>query len=85
MPTYEYVCRICGHQFEEFQSMTEKPLEDCPKCKGELKRLISGGAGVIFKGRGFHNTDYRSADYAADKAREEEVNKPVREDIKEID
>lgn len=64
MPTYDYVCERCKHEFEEFQSITAKPLRDCPKCgKRSLKRLIGAGAGVIFKGSGFYQTDYRSEGY----------------------
>jgi putative FmdB family regulatory protein len=61
MPTYDYACDHCGHQFEKFQSMTATPLRVCPSC-GEpaLKRLIGTGAGIIFKGPGFYATDYRS-------------------------
>ena len=64
MPTYEYVCDACGHEFELFQSMTDRVKRKCPKCgKPRLKRLIGTGAGVIFKGSGFHETDYRSDSY----------------------
>ncbi|NIA22392.1 MAG: zinc ribbon domain-containing protein [Anaerolineaceae bacterium] len=64
MPTYEYECPACGHRFEEFQSMTAKPLKVCPKCgKRRLKRLIGTGAGLIFRGSGFYSTDYRSSEY----------------------
>jgi putative FmdB family regulatory protein len=64
MPTYEYICENCGYQFEHFQSITAKPLRKCPKCgKVNLKRLIGCGAGVIFKGSGFYETDYRSESY----------------------
>ena len=59
MPTYEYECKACGHRFEQFQQMTAKPLEKCPKCKKKLRRLIGNGAGIIFKGSGFYATDYR--------------------------
>ena len=59
MPTYEYQCKKCGHQFEAFQSMTDKPLKKCPECSGPVKRLISPGAGLIFKGSGFYITDYK--------------------------
>jgi len=58
MPHYDYQCEKCGNTFEVFQSMTEEPLKICPACKGSLKRLISGGAGIIFKGSGFYKTDY---------------------------
>jgi len=59
MPTYEYECTQCKHHFEEFQKITEKPLNKCPKCGGDLRRLISGGTGLIFKGSGFYITDYK--------------------------
>ena len=60
MPTYEYECKKCGNLFEEFQSMTAEPLKKCPKCKGKVQRLISSGAGFIFKGSGFYQTDYKN-------------------------
>jgi putative FmdB family regulatory protein len=61
MPTYEYVCSKCGHHFEKFQSMRDEPLKKCPKCsKAALKRLVGGGAGLIFKGSGFYITDYKN-------------------------
>ncbi|MCK5943992.1 MAG: zinc ribbon domain-containing protein [Planctomycetes bacterium] len=67
MPTYDYACKACGHRFEEFQSMSSDPLKKCPSCnKNKLERLIGAGAGVIFKGSGFYETDYRSSSYAAD-------------------
>ncbi len=62
MPTYEYACTKCGHHFEQFQSMLDKPLKKCPKCgKPALKRLIGSGAGLIFKGTGFYITDYKKS------------------------
>lgn len=64
MPTYEYRCESCRHEFEEFQSITAKPLKKCPQCrKNKLRRLIGTGAGIIFKGSGFYETDYRSDSY----------------------
>lgn len=63
MPTYDYECTKCGHRFEAFQSMSDKPLTKCPECRGKVKRLIGAGAGLIFKGSGFYITDYRSKDY----------------------
>ncbi len=64
MPTYEYECAKCGHAFERFQSMTAEPVKSCPKCRSRrVRRILSGGAGVIFKGSGFYQTDYRSDGY----------------------
>ena len=57
MPTYEYECKTCGHSFEAFQAMSDEPLKKCPVCGKELRRLIFGGVGVIFKGTGFYVTD----------------------------
>lgn len=71
MPTYEYLCEKCGHEFEAFQSISAKPLQHCPKelCgqkkwgRGRVKKKISAGAGLLFKGSGFYITDYRSQKY----------------------
>ena len=64
MPTYEYMCEACGCDFERFQTIKAQPLRTCPKCgKKKLKRLIGTGAGIIFKGSGFYQTDYRSESY----------------------
>jgi putative FmdB family regulatory protein len=63
MPTYEYECRDCGYEFEEFQAISAEPLSECPKCHGSVKRLLGVGAGIIFKGSGFYATDYRSPTY----------------------
>lgn len=60
MPTYDYKCTACDYTFEHFQAMTDKPLATCPKCKGKVKRLIGAGAGPIFKGTGFYQTDYKN-------------------------
>ena len=70
MPTYEYRCQVCRHEFEAFQTISEKPVENCPKCNGPVQRIISGGAGFIFKGSGFYITDHRSSAYKADAAKE---------------
>jgi putative FmdB family regulatory protein len=60
MPTYEYVCRNCGHTMEEFQSMAEDPLTRCPECGTDnLARIMGTGGAIIFKGSGFYQTDYR--------------------------
>lgn len=64
MPTYEYICEHCGYGFENFQSITARPLRKCPECaKSSLKRLVGTGSGIIFKGSGFYETDYRSESY----------------------
>lgn len=64
MPTYDYECRSCGHEMEAFHSMSAEPLKDCPACgEPSLKRKIGTGAGLIFKGSGFYQTDYRSDSY----------------------
>jgi len=64
MPTYEYICRACGHEFEEFQSIKAEPIAVCPKCrKKKVDRKIGTGGAVIFKGGGFYETDYRSEGY----------------------
>jgi len=64
MPTYDYECDACGHRFEQFQPITAKPVRKCPKCgKSKVRRLIGSGAGVIFRGSGFYQTDYRSDSY----------------------
>jgi len=61
MPTYDYECKKCGHIFEVFQSISEEPLKECPKCGYEVRRLIGGGAGIIFKGSGFYVTDNKKS------------------------
>lgn len=72
MPTYDYACSACGHRFEEFQSISAEPLKKCPACKkSKLERLIGPGAGVIFKGSGFYQTDYRGGSYASDAKKDE--------------
>ena len=71
MPTYEYLCKKCGHEFESFQSISSAPLTQCPKeqCarkkwgRGQVTRKISAGGGLLFKGSGFYGTDYRSEGY----------------------
>ena len=64
MPTYEYECAACGHCFEEFQQMSDKPLKTCPACRRrKLRRLIGSGAAVLFKGSGFYQTDHRPKEY----------------------
>jgi len=72
MPTYDYECDACGHEFELFQSITDGPRRRCPECgKMQLRRLFGTGAAIVFKGSGFYQTDYRSDSYkqGAEKAK----------------
>ena len=85
MPTYDYKCEACGHAFEKFQSMSAGHLKKCPECgKPKLVRLIGTGAGVIFKGGGFYETDYRGDGYqkAADKESGKSDGKTDKKDAK---
>jgi putative FmdB family regulatory protein len=59
MPTYEYECRSCGHVSDVFHNMTARPRVKCPECGGRTKKLLGAGAGIIFKGSGFYETDYK--------------------------
>ena len=71
MPTYDYRCESCGHEFETLQRMTAEPLKTCPECnKDSLKRLLGTGAGFLFKGSGFYQTDYRSNSYKQGQSKE---------------
>jgi len=81
MPTYEYECDSCGHRFDKFQNMTEPPLKRCPKCRHKVRRLFSSGGGLIFKGKGFYITDYRSESYKTSQKSEkgESVEKKTKE------
>ena len=83
MPTYNYICEKCGHAFEQFQAITAKPLTQCPSCsKRSLKRLIGSGSGVIFKGSGFYQTDYRTDSYKSGQKSEKSTSDTVKEKIK---
>ena len=78
MPTYEYACKACEHTWEEFQSIKAEPTKKCPECgRNKAERLISAGGGIIFKGSGFYETDYRSESYkkgaSADKKAQEKA------------
>jgi putative FmdB family regulatory protein len=78
MPTYEYICENCGHKIEKFQSIKAGSVRKCPKCgKLSLKRLISSGAGIIFKGSGFYQTDYRSESYKSGAKNEKSATTPL--------
>lgn len=82
MPTYEYICSACGHEFESFQSIKAPPIKVCPVCtKKKVERKISVGAGFIFKGGGFYETDYRNEAYK----KAAEADKPPTTDAKSSD
>lgn len=71
MPTYDYKCDACEHEFEQFQSIKAEPMRKCPSCgKPKLRRLIGTGAGLLFKGKGFYITDYRSESYQSSAKKE---------------
>lgn len=78
MPTYDYRCSACKHEFEQFQSMKDKPLRTCPACKKpRLERLIGTGGAIIFKGSGFYQTDYRSDGYKKAADADKPADKPA--------
>lgn len=79
MPNYDYLCQTCGHRFEVFQSMNDAKLTDCPQesCDGTVKRLLGTGAGLIFKGAGFYQTDYRSSSYQQGAKQDSAASKPA--------
>jgi putative FmdB family regulatory protein len=81
MPTYEYECQACQHNFDEFQSILEAPLKKCPKCgRPKLQRKFGTGAAVLFKGSGFYQTDYRSESYKAAAKAEQGGSTPAKDD-----
>ncbi|MCK4851877.1 MAG: zinc ribbon domain-containing protein [Candidatus Omnitrophica bacterium] len=71
MPTYEYRCDSCAYVFERFQSITDDALKKCPQCGSLLRRVIGAGAGIIFKGKGFYQTDYKNASAGKDKKKDQ--------------
>jgi putative FmdB family regulatory protein len=83
MPTYDYVCEACNHEFELFQSIKEEAKRKCPVCgKNKLRRLIGPGAALVFKGSGFYKTDYRSESYKKDAAADKPVSAPASSESK---
>lgn len=84
MPTYDYVCDACGHEFDLYQPITAEPEKRCPKCKKlKLRRLFGTGAAVVFKGSGFYQTDYRSESYKKAAAAEKDTTVKKKTDSKE--
>jgi len=78
MPTYDYACTKCDHRWELFQSITAAPVRKCPNCgKYSAKRIIGPGAGIIFRGSGFYQTDYRSEAYKKAAAADQKSNAPA--------
>jgi len=77
MPTYQYKCNKCNNRFEEVQLITEAPISRCPRCGGAVERLITGGAGFLFKGSGFYTTDYRSESYKKSAEMDKPKSKPA--------
>jgi putative FmdB family regulatory protein len=78
MPTYEYICDGCEHEFEKFQSITAPAIKDCPECgKKKVRRKIGTGAGILFKGGGFYETDYRSKSYSEAAKKDADASKPA--------
>jgi putative FmdB family regulatory protein len=83
MPTYEYICDACEVEFEKFQSITAEPIKVCPECgKKKVRRKISTGAGILFKGGGFYETDYRSKSYNEAKKKDSEASSPAKTETK---
>jgi putative FmdB family regulatory protein len=79
MPTYDYICDSCGHEFEVFESIMAKPRTDCPECKElNLRRKIGPGAAILFKGSGFYQTDYRSESYKKAAQAEKSSSEPAK-------
>jgi putative FmdB family regulatory protein len=80
MPTYDYRCENCGHHLDAFQSITDAPLTTCPHCEANaLRRLIGAGAGIIFKGSGFYETDYKRNRASSSGKRKPASEKPKKE------
>lgn len=83
MPTYDYRCKTCEHTWEEFQSITAKATKKCPECgKRQAERVIGPGAGIIFKGSGFYQTDYRSSSYKKDAAADKKSSESAKSENK---
>ncbi len=80
MPTYDYKCTECNHTFEIFQQMTADPITKCPECDGVVKRLIGTGAGPIFKGSGFYQTDYKNRSVSSANSNPAKTAKPKSSD-----
>jgi len=76
MPHYDYYCKSCNKEFEIFQKMSEEPIKICPECGGELIRRIGAGAGPIFKGSGFYQTDYKNSNKKSSDKKEESKSSP---------
>ena len=76
MPTYQYSCNACGHEFEAFQSFSDESLTECPECKGEIRKVYTA-VGVVFKGSGFYKTDSAAKKTSTDSAKPAPVTAPA--------
>ncbi len=85
MPTYDYKCTNCNNTFELFQKMSDEPIKECPKCNGKVVRLIGAGAGPIFKGSGFYQTDYKNKGTKDSSSPKKETASPVKTETKKND
>jgi putative FmdB family regulatory protein len=82
MPTYDYYCTSCAHEFELVQRMSDPPRKRCPRCGRKVERKVGAGSGVIFKGSGFYITDYRSSEYKAKEKAEKSTPTPPKKEEK---
>src|SRR5580704_12160716 len=79
MPTYDYICDECGHEFEAFESIMAQSRTECPECKlPKLRRKIGPGAAILFKGSGFYQTDYRSESYKKAEKADKSASEPAK-------
>lgn len=85
MPTYDYKCLQCNYTFELFQPMSAEPVKVCPKCNGSVKRLIGSGAGPIFKGSGFYQTDYKNKSASKETSNSSTTKKEEKTPVKKPD
>lgn len=85
MPTYDYICKDCGHTFEVFQSMFDPTIKECPSCNGHVRRIVSGGTGLIFKGTGYYETDYKNNGKTSSKEKSETKKETTKNEKKDKD
>ncbi|NQT57960.1 MAG: zinc ribbon domain-containing protein [Bacteroidetes bacterium] len=83
MPTYDYICKECDHEFELFQGIHDDVVKSCPECSGLVRRIISGGAGIIFKGSGFYVTDNKTGESNSNSVANSKSEAPKQEKVSE--